>query len=72
MIPAQLTRAEQAAKEALQRRYDAAQMLELARQVARESGKYGYLTQQHVDAVAAANQVYEQETAVARWVVITR
>lgn len=48
-------------------RLDAALRLERARQIARENTRYGYpVTQQHVDAIHAAEHDYDQATALVR------
>lgn len=51
-----------AQRDALTRRYQAAETLERARQTAREADRYGLLTGAHIDAVAAAEAAYDQHT----------
>lgn len=62
MIPAQPTPAQRAA---MQRRYNAAQTLERARQIVREAAPFGLITQQHVEAVHQAELEYDSAGAVA-------
>jgi hypothetical protein len=68
-VPRQLSPAQ---REALQRRYDAAQNLERAGQIAREAVRYGKPSKQHADALNAAEVAYKRETILAGWVVVSR
>jgi hypothetical protein len=64
MIPRQYTPDQ---REAMARRQRAAKRLEVARQVIRENHRYGYpVTQQHYEAVRAADIAYNRSTAYAR------
>jgi hypothetical protein len=65
-VPRQLSPAQ---REALQRRYDAAQNLERAGQIAREAVRYGKPSRQYADAIRDAELVYDQATVLAGWAV---
>lgn len=61
-----------AQRAAVSRRYQAAEALERARQIAREASRYGLATKRHSDAVAQAEQDYQLETEMTAWAVGSR